>query len=195
MKRVFFAGILSGIVLAWGVTLGAQVADSTQLKAKPVYGKEAKVIAYLLDNNHYRKIALNDSLSSTILDDYVKSLDNNRTYFMASDLAGFEKYRFAIDDLTRAENVDPAYEIYGVFRKRFDERMDYVMNKLVNEQFDFTIDEYYETDRDKEPWCKNEAELNDIWRKIIKNQALSLKLAGKAQTDIAKTLEDRYRTI
>lgn len=178
--------------MTYGIALGAQVTDSVQLKAKPIYGREAKVVAYILDNNHYRRISLNDSLSSAILDEYIKSLDNNRTYFVASDLADFEKYRYVIDDLTRAENVDVAYEIYALFRKRFNERMDYVMNKLLKENFDYTIDEYYETDRDKEPWCKNEAELNDIWRKIIKNQALSLKLAGKAQADIDKTLMDRY---
>lgn len=166
--------------------------DTTQLKPKAVYGKEAKVIAYILDNNHYRKISLNDSLSSVILGEYVKNLDNNKTYFTASDLAGFEKYRTKLDDLTKAENVDAAYEIYGVFRKRFEERMAYVMNTLIKSQFDYTTDEYYETDRDKEAWCKSPTELDEVWRKIIKSQALSLKLAGKTQADIEKMLKERY---
>jgi carboxyl-terminal processing protease len=189
MKKLIFAGILSFSLLTavWG-----SPSDTTQLKPKPVYGKEAKVIAYILDNNHYRKIALNDSLSSIILDEYIKNLDNNRTYFTAGDLASFEKYRTKIDDLTRAENVDVAYEIYGIFRKRFNERMDYVMNTLIKEKFDYTVDEYYETDRDKEAWCKNDAELNEVWRKVIKSQALSLKLAGKEEAEIQKTLKERY---
>jgi carboxyl-terminal processing protease len=54
------------------------------------------------------------------------------------------------------------------------------------------VDEYYETDRDKEPWCKDNAELNEVWRKAIKSQALSLKLTGKSQAEIEKTLKDRY---
>jgi len=169
--------------------------DTTVLKPKPVYGKEAKVIAYILDNNHYRKIQLNDSLSAVILDEYIKNLDNSKTYFTAQDLASFEKYRYQLDDLTRAENVDPAYEIYAVFKNRFDERMDYVVNKLVPQNFDYSVDEYYETDRDKEPWCKNQAELNEIWRKIIKSQALSLKLAGKQPAEISKTLKERYERL
>src|SRR5687767_1416268 len=70
--------------------------DTVQLKAKAVYGKEAKIIAYILDNNHYRKIALNDSLSSVILTEYIKNLDNNKTYFTQSDIASFEKHRFLI---------------------------------------------------------------------------------------------------
>ena len=192
MKRIFFVGILSVAVLISGDALGGQFADTTQLKAKPIYGKEAKVIAYILDNNHYRKISLNDSLSAAILGEYIKSLDNNKTYFTMADLAGFEKFKYSIDDLTRTENVDVAYEIYGVFRKRFKERMDYIADQLLKEEFDYSIDEYYETDRDKEPWCKDDAELNEVWRKIIKSQALSLKLAGKPQVEIEKTLKDRY---
>jgi len=192
MKRIFFVGILSVAVLISGDALGGQFADTTQLKAKPIYGKEAKVIAYILDNNHYRKISLNDSLSAAILGEYIKSLDNNKTYFTMADLAGFEKFKYSIDDLTRTENVDVAYEIYGVFRKRFKERMDYIADQLLKKEFDYSIDEYYETDRDKEPWCKDDAELNEVWRKIIKSQALSLKLAGKPQVEIEKTLKDRY---
>ncbi|HEY9049645.1 MAG TPA: tail-specific protease, partial [Ohtaekwangia sp.] len=75
------------------------------MKPKPVFGKEAKVVTYILDNNHYRKITLNDSMSSAILDSYIKNLDNNKTYFNTTDLAGFEKYRTSLDDQTRAENV------------------------------------------------------------------------------------------
>ncbi|MBL0743466.1 carboxy terminal-processing peptidase [Chryseolinea lacunae] len=193
MKRTFFAAIFASVLGVTGIAQGATgTADTTALKPSAVYGKEAKVMAYILDNNHYRKINLNDSLSSAILDGYVKSLDNNKTYFTSADLAAFEKYRFKIDDLTRSENVDPAYEIYKVFKKRFSTRMNYVMTKLIPQSFDYSSEEYYETDRDKEPWCKNEAELDDVWRKIIKSQALSLKLAGKGQPEIEKTLKERY---
>lgn len=191
MKKIFFAGILGVAILTSEMALGA-VADTTQLKSKPVYGKEAKVITYILDNNHYRKITLNDSLSSVILDDYIESLDPNKSHFTSSDLQGFEKYRDKIDDLIRSENVEIAYSIYAVYRKRFDERMNYILNNLVKQTFDYNVEEYYETDRDKEPWCKNENELNEVWRKIIKSQALSLKLTGKSQADIEKLLKERY---
>jgi carboxyl-terminal processing protease len=191
MKLKFF---LAGLFFySFTVALaGTYPSDTVQLKAKPVYGKEAKVIAYILDNNHYRKISLNDSLSSVILTEYIKNLDNNKTYFTEADIASFEKHRTKIDDYTRAENVDVAYEIYGVFRKRFNERMKYVTESLVTKPFDFSLDEYYETDRDKENWCRTDAELNEVWRKLIKSQALSLKLAGKTDEEISKTLKERY---
>jgi carboxyl-terminal processing protease len=193
MKRLLL-GFLAGM---FAFHAGAfSLSDTTsQLKPKPVYGKEAKVIAYILDNNHYRKIHFNDSLSSVVLDQYVKGLDNNRSYFTQDDLKAFEVYRNQIDDLTKAENVEPAYAIYNVFKKKFDERMNYVTTKLIYENFDYTLDEYYETDRDKQPWCKNESELNDVWRKIIKSQALSLKLTGKNTAEIQKMLKERYERL
>lgn len=192
MKRTFFASTLVLGILFSFAAKGIDRADTTRLRSKPVYGKEAKVVAYILDKNHFRKIALNDSLSSSILGEYLKSLDNNKTYFTQADLNSFNKYKYSIDDLTRDENVEPAFEIYSVFRKRFDQRMNYVLNDLIKRQFDYSTDEYYETDRDKEPWCKDEAELDEVWRKIIKSQALSLKLTGKTQADIEKMLRERY---
>jgi carboxyl-terminal processing protease len=196
MKRLFFAGISAVVAVLLNIQITyASTSDTTFLRSKPIYGKEAKVITYILDNNHYRKITLDDSLSSVILTEYIKSLDNNKTYFTSADLQKFEHYRNKIDDLTRAENVEVAYLIFNAFRKKFDQRMNYLMTNLVNQEFDYTVDEYYETDRDKESWCKTEAELNEVWRKIIKSQALSLKLAGKTQPEIEKMLKERYQRI
>ena len=192
MRRKIVLGILITFLGTISVSYGFEIRDTVELKSKPVYGKEAKVISYVLDNNHYRKLHLNDSLSSAILDWYVKELDNNRSYFIASDIKDFEKFRFAIDDLTRTENIEPAYEIYNVFRKRYKERMEYVMNNLIDQEFDYSIDEYYETDRDKEQWANSIAELNDIWRKAIKSQALGLKVSGKKQEEIKDVLKKRY---
>ncbi len=188
MKRICVAVLFVG----FAISAQAHGMDTTTLVPKGVYGREARVISYILDNNHYRKIALNDSLSSVILNRYLNELDNNKTYFLQSDVKAFEKYRFAIDDLTRNENVDPAFEIYNIFRKRYAERMDYVINKLLGLTYDYTLNEFYETDRDKEPWAKSTDEINDLWRKIIKSQALSLKLTGKKPEEIKETLLKRY---
>ncbi len=194
MKRLAFAGVLSLLI---GTVLATSPLhpDTLSLKPKAGYGKEAHLAVEILDNNHYRKMKLNDSLSSAILEDYLLNLDNNRTYFLADDIKAFEKFRFKIDDLTRAENVSPAYEIYAVFKNRFKERMDYVFGTLVNQDFDYTIDEYYEMDRSKQPWAKNNDELNDLWRLVIKSQALSLKLAGKKPEEIKETIKARYERL
>ncbi len=191
MKRNFFA-FCWGALIAIPALASTPKDTTTVLKPKPTYGKEALVVSYILDANHYRKIKLNDSLSSRILDAYIVALDNNRSYFLESDIKSFEKYRTVIDDLTKREDVSPAYAIFSVFSKRMRERMDYVLNDLVTRDYDYSTDEYYETDREKEPWAKNASELNEIWRKVIKSQALSLKLANKPNEEIKSTLKTRY---
>lgn len=192
MKRVVFAFLLWGFI---SNSSAEAFADSTRLEAKPFYGKEARIIVYLLNSNHYSKINFNDSLSSAILDEYIETLDNNKTYFLASDIASFEKYRYKLDDLTESEDVSPAFEIYAVFAERFSQRTDYVLNSLLGKAFDYTIDEYYESDRSNEPWASTDAELNDVWRKMIKSQALSLKLTGKNTEEIGQTIGDRYKRL
>lgn len=175
-------------ILVWA---GITPSDSV-LAPRPVYGRQAKVIIQILESSHYRKLKFNDSLSSAILDAYIATLDNQRSYFLKSDIESFNKYRFQLDDLTRIEKVDPAFEIYDVFKKRFAERMNYVLNQLINKDFDYSKNEYYEVDREKAPWATTEKELNDIWTLAIKNQALSLKLTGKTPAEIKETLRTRY---
>ncbi|MBP9926835.1 MAG: tail-specific protease, partial [Cyclobacteriaceae bacterium] len=154
-----------GLLLVFaGITASGSTQDSLKLQPKAVFGKEARVISYILDNNHYRKLRLNDSLSAAILDRYVDELDNSKSYFLASDVKSFARFKYSIDDLTRNENVNPAFEIYEVFAKRYSERMDYVMNNLIQKDFDFTVDEYYQTDRGKESWAATKDELNEVWR-------------------------------
>ncbi len=189
MKRFV---LLMAFCLVVAVQAFSNTATDTTLQEKPVYGKQAKVISLLLANYHFQKLELNDSLSSAIFEAYLKALDNNRSFFLASDIASFEKYRNQIDNLTATENVSPAFVIYRVFRKRFQERMNFVMTKLIDQEFDFTQDEYYDYDREKSPWPKSQQELNDIWTKSIKNQALSLKLSGKKPEEISKVIRERF---
>lgn len=185
-------GLIGFLLLLTYASWGTPKLDTATLKAKKVYGREAKVISLLLDNYHFRKIGFNDSISSVVFDAYVRSLDPSRTYFFDYDVKSFEPYRLKIDDLIQEENVDVAFTIYSVFKKRYLAQMDYVLNTLINQNFDYTTDEFYDADRDNAPWAKSQNELNEIWRKVIKSQALSLKLSGKKPEEISQTLKTRY---
>lgn len=197
MKKVILAlcpliVFLSFISFDSATGLERNPADSTSLKPKSFYGEEAKLIVQILDTYHFKRIHLNDSLSSVILDDYLKTLDNNKSYFLASDVESFEKYRYRIDDLLKEGNVDFAFDIYNIFSERFQNRVDYVNNELLDSPFDYTLDEYYNTDRSDEPWSANETDLNDLWRRIVKSQALNLKLTGKDSSNTHETIQKRY---
>src|SRR5688572_12421165 len=104
MKRFIVQGFVLLIIISSAASAFSIDRDTTQLRDKPIYDKEAKMISNILDNHHYRKLKLNDSLSSAILDKYINDLDNNKTHFLASDIKSFEKYRYSIDEMTREEN-------------------------------------------------------------------------------------------
>ena len=157
----------------------------------PYMPQEDEVINTILSRYHYKKFDLNDSLSSVIFDRYLNSLDYNRSFFLASDIKRFEKYRFKLDDDFKDGNVRPEFDIYNVFMKRLDNRIDYV-KELLKKGFDFTKNESYEFKRDSAAWPKDENEWNELWRKRVKSDALSLLLTGKNWPSIDTVLQKRY---
>ncbi|WP_019990457.1 carboxy terminal-processing peptidase [Rudanella lutea] len=178
-------------------TAGASaLTASSDEDLKPTISQERveQTVARLLTTYHYRKVRLNDSLSSKVWDNYLEQVDRNKTYLLASDVAAFDKYRTQVDDALVNGDLSAAYEFYNVFRKRYTERSTYVQD-LLKKPFTFTVDETLNTNREKAPWAKDAGELNEIWRKMLKNQALELKLAGQKDSAITATLTQRYKNL
>jgi carboxyl-terminal processing protease len=170
------------------------IADTTYLSPTPELAQESQLISQVLNRVHYRKVSLNDSLSEVVLNSYLESLDPYKTYFLQRDIDSFKQYRHRLDDDLQAGNLTAAYDIYNTFRKRFDERMK-TIDSLTQVKHDFAADEYYEADRKNASWASNKQELNEIWRKIIKSQALSYKVANKEWPEIQSNLNKRYTQI
>jgi len=168
--------------------------DTLDLKPDKFFSEEDQLIQSIISRYHYRKFSLNDSLGSVILDRYLKDLDYNRSYFLLSDIISFDKYRNKIDNLFEDGNLDPFYLIYNTFRKRLNERIAYSDSLLKNE-LDFTKEENFEWKRDKAPWFRDISEMNDYWRKKVKNDAINLKLDGKDWKSISESLSKRYENI
>jgi carboxyl-terminal processing protease len=148
-----------------------------------------------LEERHYAKLTYDDELSSQHLDNYIDSLDGGKMFFTASDLAEFEQYRNVLDDQAHDGQLEAGYAIFNRFQARLEARLEKVLEDLPGtvEAMDFTINEVYVLNGEDRQWASNDAELDDRWRKHLKNQALSLKLAEKAQDEIAPTLEKRYQ--
>lgn len=177
-------------------TKTASLTESPTEDLKPTVSQERveQLVAQLLTRYHFRKVKLNDSLSSVVWDNYLKEVDNSKSYLLASDVASFEKYRDKIDESLVNGDLSAAYALYNVFRNRYQERSTYVQ-ELLKKPFSFTTDETFNTDREKATWAKSTEELNDLWRKMLKNQALELKLAGQKDSAITSTLTQRYKNL
>lgn len=162
---------------------------------KPTITQE-KVEAYvtkIFSGYHYRKFGLNDSLSNKMYENYLNEIDRAKLYFLASDVQSFEKYRNQLDESLSNGDLTAAYDMYNTFRKRYRERSAYIDKLLTKPSFDFTVDESFNTDREKTAWAKTPDELNEVWRKLIKNEALELRISGKPDSSIVTLLKDRYK--
>ena len=154
----------------------------------------ARRVSDIIAREHYRRAPLDDHLSSLILDRYLDAVDSGRSYFYASDIAEFEKYRYELDDAIKAGDVEPAFVIFRRFQQRNRERMNYAI-ELLQKKPDFDVEESFNFDREKEPWPANSAEMNELWRKRVKNDALSLIITGKQWPEVADILRKRYEHV
>jgi carboxyl-terminal processing protease len=183
------------VVFLHGKTQGKlEVATYQQGDLQPTdtQRKVERLVFGILSNYHYRKVPVNDSLSSKIFDAYLKNLDPNKVYFLASDIEEVEKYRFTIDEQLNLGDLTSAFQIYNLYQKRMMERFAYV-DKIIKQPMDFTIEETYQPDREKAAWAKSSADLDDYWRKDVKRQLLDWKIGGKADTTAVRELNDRYK--
>ena len=150
-----------------------------------------QLITQFVQKSHYLHIAVDDDLSSRVMDRYIESIDRNRVYLLASDIEFFEQYRHQLDDIVRNEPLDPVFDMFSIYRTRVRERFQFALT-LLEEQPDLTVDEEYQFDRSETPWAKTSAELDDIWRMRVKNDVLNLALADKPWEDSREVLKKRY---
>ena len=149
-----------------------------------------------LRNHHLLKSKqLDDDASGTIFDKYLEFLDTKRMFLTASDVEKLGEYRTELDDALRHGDVQPAFDIYNVFRQRALERVEYEVALLQRgvEQFDFTLDESIQLDREEAPWPADGAELRNLWRLALKSRVLAGKLSGETLDAIGETLQKRSK--
>ena len=87
--------------------------------------------------------------------------------------------------------MDPVFEVFQIYQTRVRERLTFALTQLETEP-DFSIDESYQFDRSEEPWVEASAELDEIWRKRVKNDALGLALEDEPWEKTQEVLTKRY---
>ncbi|MFT5520034.1 MAG: carboxyl-terminal processing protease [Enterobacterales bacterium] len=154
--------------------------------------RASQLITQILSYYHYRKPLIDDSFSEQVFDSYLDALDSNRNYLLTSDVNDFKQFRTLIDNAIRQGDVRPAYSIFNTFLVRWVERYQFALNTL-DTPIDFNLDEDYYYDRTEGSWATTTKELDEIWRKRVKNDVLNLKLAGKELSEIKDLLSKRYK--
>lgn len=163
----------------------------TQLAPLPQQAKAALLSSEVMSRYHYKRVPLDDSSSAVIFDNYLKALDSEKLFFIQTDIAQFDYARTRLDDAIRNEDLSIPFAIFNLYQQRIAERFAYARS-LLAKGFDFQENEDYQYTRRHAAWPGTDDELNDLWRRRVKNDWLRLKLAGKNDKDIADTLAKRY---
>ena len=179
------------ILLAFALAALNTTQAAPQLMPLEQQSQAALLSAKVLSRYHYKHIALDDSLSSQIFDNYLKELDGEKVFFLQADIDHFAYARTKLDDAILDKDLSTPFAIFNLYQQRIAERFTYARS-LLKKGFDFKIRESYQYTRKNAPWPKSEVELNDLWRKRVKNDWLRLKLAGKDNKSIVDTLDKRY---
>jgi carboxyl-terminal processing protease len=166
-------------------------AASPLLKPTPSQAEAAIWATRFLTRFHYKPTPLDDAMSEKIFTRYLDSLDGDKLFFTQPDVERFAQYKDKLDDAIYDQDLAAPFAIFNVYQQRVGERVAHA-RALLDKGFDFGKDESYTFDREKAAWAASSADLDDIWRKRVKNDWLRLKLAGKADKDIRDTLDKRY---
>jgi carboxyl-terminal processing protease len=180
----------SGAPAATGLLPAGAVAPTPQQRML------APRIASILEQNHYRHIPIDRQLSPLVYQHFLTTLDGQHSYFLASDIASFERWKYQFGDMIHTGQVDPAYLIFNVLQQRNRERIAYAL-KLLDTEPNWTTNETLLVDRTHATWPTTEAQMDELWRLRVKNDAISLMLAGKGETwqQAADTLRKRYQSV
>ena len=163
------------------------------LEPTAAQGQAAILAARLLTRFQYEALPLDDAMSAKIFDAYFKALDGSKLFFTQADVNQFAPDRDKLDDAIWKGDMSIPFAIFNLYEKRAGERTTYAL-ALLKQGFNLDTDGTYTFDRDKAAWATDTAALDALWKQRVENDWIRLKLAGKDDAEIRKTLSRRYET-
>ncbi|MGK0493794.1 MAG: carboxyl-terminal processing protease [Maribacter sp.] len=155
------------------------------------------LITYVLEKGHYEPKLINDDFSVSVFEDFIDVVDPTKRYFLASDIAEFEQYKFQIDD--QIKNTDITF--FNVVYTRLMERMDDakgIYKEVLKSPFDYNDAESISIKYDEESFVSSKKELQERWRKQLKYATLGTfdsKLTHAEKKDESGAFDDHDHSL
>jgi carboxyl-terminal processing protease len=126
----------------------------------------ARLVCSMISRFHINHGEIDDSVAPRLFDQFIEMLDPQKVYFMREDIDHFSKSRLQLDDMIKEGDVNFAYDVFDQYRRRFDQRIEYV-HKLIDMEHDFTVNEELNTDAESLQWATTDVEVNERWRRRV----------------------------
>src|SRR5215831_19944154 len=118
MKKISIAAV----AVLFGVTSHLLFADEKPNTADP--HQVAITVGRLLEQGHYSRQKLDPEMSKRILATYLENLDYNKLFFTQEDIDQItRKYGTTLGDSILLGDLQPAKEIYSLYRVRVEDRI------------------------------------------------------------------------
>ncbi|MXN91862.1 tail-specific protease [Flavobacterium sp. Sd200] len=184
-------------ILAIVVLLAGALFSFTLLPKKESDPEKDKVLmellTYVIQRAHYSAHPIDDEFSKGVYKDYLEALDPSKRFFTQADINEFAKYETQLDDQINRRDLSFFDLTYNRLQERMKESEGFYKD-ILSKPFDFTKDETFNVDYEKQPYVKDDAELRTRWEKQLKLSVLSSitdkqKLQEAPPTDKVKAKE------
>lgn len=131
-----------------------------------------ELLLFVLQNAHYQPAELNDQFSEKVYDEYLKNLDPSKRFFLESEINQLAIYKKDLDNQLIKRQTTFFETSYQLLQNKID-KVQNIYQEILEKPMDFSKKETLETDTDKLPFAKTEAELKERWRKQLKAAVLA----------------------
>ena len=135
----------------------------------------ARLLSYLirssLETNHFTHRKFDDKMSEEAFGLYLKQLDYQKRILLMNDVMQLRHYSKLIDDEMNSGNLELPTRGWAIFSARAAD-VHAMVREILSGDLDFSIKEFIETDVEKTEFCKDDRELRERWRKILKLEVL-----------------------
>jgi carboxyl-terminal processing protease len=173
------------------MTVVASVALMAAFCPKPTAAdKEAvllKNIVDLMSQMHYAPQQFNDDLSKKVYKLYLNRADAGRRFLTQQDVDQLKPFELILDEALKTQDFTFFNKSVQLLDAGMVKAETYAQEAL-KQQWDFTKEERIELDGDKKPYAKDDTELKDMWRRMVKYEVLT-RLVAKME-DKEKGKED-----
>lgn len=183
---LFFTHVVNEAAAAENTAAASAAIQPTQAQALV-----SRQLATLVDRQHYLNQRLDANTSNRILEFYLDSLDPEHALFLAAEVADYKKrFGSSFGASLKAGNLSGPYEIHAQYRERLKQFYSHMLAELKKPQNLNQPDAFIETDREKAPFFKSEAEQRTHWNKMLVSQLINLTISKEEELAKQKALKD-----
>lgn len=152
-----------------------------------------QILMQSLAQVHYSPMIVNDDFSQKVFKIYLERLDYSKKFLIEPDIAELKKYERSIDDDITTGHFNFFNKSVEIIEKRIDEAKGYY-TEILEKPFDFSTKDSLQLDPEKLSFSKNQQELKEAWRKLLKYQTLVQMADMMERQEKAKERSDKTKT-